>query len=324
MTVLHVCGDTTCLTENFVATGAQALSLDSKVDLTYTMEIVPDDVVIIGNIDPVMMSKADPARVRRETEHLLQKTQNRPNFVLSTGCLLPPNTPVANIDAFMSTARTFPRRNFEEMQVMQLLNDALLTGDEEKVVKVLNEGLNAGYRAEELLNGGLIVGMGIAGMQFQYQEIFIPELLLISQAMYRGLTELKPHLVREKIQSNEKIVIGTVQYDLHEIGKNLVANMLEGAGYDVINLGADVSPEQFIDAIDEHNPKILGLSGLTTTAMNSMEETIRALEKAGVRDKVKVIVGGAPVFQEFAAGIGADGYAPDAVEAVEVVADLLV
>jgi MtaA/CmuA family methyltransferase len=158
MTVLHVCGDTTCLTENFVATGAQALSLDSKVDLTYTMEIVPDDVVIIGNIDPVMMSKADPARVRRETEHLLQKTQNRPNFVLSTGCLLPPNTPVANIDAFMSTARTFPRRNFEEMQVMQLLNDALLTGDEEKVVKVLNEGLNAGYRAEELLNGGLIVG----------------------------------------------------------------------------------------------------------------------------------------------------------------------
>lgn len=322
MTALHVCGNTTYLTGQLVSTGVQALSLDSKVDFSYIMELVPEDVVLFGNIDPVMMLKADPGKVRRETERLLEKMQNRPNFVLSTGCLLPPDTPPANIEAFMSTARTFPRRKPADMKNMRDINLALLAGDEDKIALFINRRLNEGYRAPDILHGGLIAGMELAGLKFQCQEMFIPELLMTSRAMYRGLNELKPHLLREKPAAKGKIVIGTVLHDLHDIGKNLVAIMLEGAGYEVINLGANISPEQFITAVHEHNPDIVALSALTTTTMNSMELTVNSLEKAGVRNRVKVIIGGAPVYREFAMEIGADGYGSDAAEAVEIVADL--
>ncbi len=323
MTALHVCGETTYLTEKLVAAGVQALSLDSKVDFSYIMEIVPEDVVLFGNIDPVMMLKAEPARIRREVEGLLKKMQNRPNFVLSTGCLLPPDTPPANIEAFMSAARAFPRRSLNEMQNMKKINSALLKGDEDKVAELINECLGNGCQADDLLNGGLVAGMELAGLKYQYQEMFIPELLMTSRAMYRGLAELKPHLVKEKRKSRGKIVIGTVLHDLHDIGKNLVAIMLEGAGYEVINLGADIAPERFVEAVEEHKPDILALSALTTTTMNSMKWTMQALEKADVRDRVKVIIGGAPVYKEFAMEIGADAYGSDAPEAVKIVAALL-
>jgi 5-methyltetrahydrofolate--homocysteine methyltransferase len=194
---------------------------------------------------------------------------------------------------------------------------ALILGDRDTVGRMTREGLDLGLDAKEIIFKGLIPGMDVVGEKFRRNEYYVPQVLLSARAMYAGLDLLKPLLTAAATnQYLGTVVIGTAQGDLHDIGKNLVAMMLEGAGFKVVNLGRDVAPEAFCKAVEEHGADIVGISALMTTTMPAMKRTIDALVKNGLRERVKVMVGGAPVSQAFADQIGADGYARDSTLAV--------
>ena len=198
------------------------------------------------------------------------------------------------------------------------MSRALILGDKDTVAAKTREGLGFSMDPKELIFKGLIPGMDVVGEKFRRNEYYVPQVLLSARAMYAGLDLLKP-LITAAAKGDDYhgvVVIGTAQGDLHDIGKNLVAMMLEGAGFKVVNLGRDVAPEKFVAAVEEHHANIVGISALMTTTMPAMKRTIDALRKAGLREHVKVMVGGAPVSQAFADEIGADGYAKDSTLAV--------
>lgn len=202
--------------------------------------------------------------------------------------------------------------------VLESIYNAVMEGDAFGAKAGVNAALVAGLSPETILKDGLIAAMGEVGRLFEENEYFVPEMLVAARAMQGGLTLLKPHLAAGGAVATGKVVIGTVKGDLHDIGKNLVAMMLEGAGFEVIDLGTDVAPEKFVRAVIEHSPQVIGMSALLTTTMPSMSGTLKALREAGVRDQVKVMIGGAPVTDGFAQQIGADGYSPDASSAVRL------
>jgi 5-methyltetrahydrofolate--homocysteine methyltransferase len=193
----------------------------------------------------------------------------------------------------------------------------VIEGQADEVESGVKSALAAGVEAGTILNEALIAAMDEVGQRFEDGDFFVPEMLISARAMQAGLALLKPHLTSSDIKSSGKIAIGTVKGDLHDIGKNLVAMMLEGAGFEIIDLGVDVSPESFVDAVQE-GANLIGMSALLTTTMSNMGATIEALKAAGLRDQVKVMIGGAPVTEEFAKSIGADAFAPDASSATRV------
>jgi len=203
------------------------------------------------------------------------------------------------------------------------IGDALIACDEAKVLELVKSGLNQGIPAKDLLSRGLIAGMDVVGERMEKEEMFIPEVLMAAKAMGAAVAILRPQLADADVGAAGKVVIGTVKGDLHDIGKNLVAMMLESAGLEVYNLGVDIAPERFVQEISEKNADILALSALLTTTMPMMKETVAAIAKAGMRDRVKIMVGGAPVSQAFAEQIGADGYAPDAGSAARLAKSLM-
>jgi len=198
----------------------------------------------------------------------------------------------------------------------------VLDGQADAVAKGVTDALAAGADPNLILNEGLIAAMEEVGCQFEEGELFVPEMLVAARAMQAGLTLLKPHLASTDAKSSGKIAIGTVKGDLHDIGKNLVAMMLEGAGFEIVDLGVDAAPEAFVEAA-KNGAQVIGMSALLTTTMNNMGATIEALKTAGLRDKVKVMIGGAPVTEEFAKSIGADAFAPDASSATRVARQLV-
>lgn len=202
--------------------------------------------------------------------------------------------------------------------LIQSIQENVINGQRAEVGSLVSEALDTNIPPEEILNTGLIAAMKEVGARFEAGEFYVPEMLIAARAMQSGLAILKPYLVQSGIESTAKVVIGTVKGDLHDIGKNLVGMMCEGAGFEVVDLGKDISPEDFVEAVKEYTPNIVGMSALLTTTMRSMESTIKALEEAGLRDKVKVMVGGAPVTKDFAEKIGADGYASNAAAAAEM------
>jgi 5-methyltetrahydrofolate--homocysteine methyltransferase len=191
------------------------------------------------------------------------------------------------------------------------------------VAQKVEEALDSGIEPGVILNQGMIAAMAEVGKRFEEGEFFVPEMLIAARAMQSGLALLKPHLQQADLQSSGKVVIGTVKGDLHDIGKNLVAMMLEGAGFEIIDLGTDVSPDKFVAAAREHQADLVAMSALLTTTMPNMKVTIDALQAAGIRQQVKVLIGGAPVTENFVRQVGADGYAPDASRAVAVAKSLL-
>ena len=197
-------------------------------------------------------------------------------------------------------------------------SEALLAGNPSRVEEIVQTALKAGTTAETVINAGLIPAMELVGEKFKNNEVFLPEVMLAARAMQAGLKILQPLLTKGGAPKRGRVVIGTVRGDHHDIGKNLVATMLEGAGFEVIDLGADVSEEKFVEAVRSHCPDVVGLSALLTTTMPAMRETIAALDEAGLREQVKIMIGGAPVTQEYADRIGADGYSEDAGAAVEL------
>lgn len=209
------------------------------------------------------------------------------------------------------------------MNIFEELADEVQKGNSESVEELTKRALSQDISAEDILNNGLVAGMNIVSKKFKNNEIFIPEVLISAKSMYSGLGIIKPLLSELNVKSKGKVVIGTVKGDLHDIGKNIVAMLLQGAGFDVVDLGADVPKEKFLEFVKNEGADILAMSALLTTTMIYMKETIETLKNAGLRENVKVIIGGAPVTESYAAQIDADGYAPDAASAVDLTKRLL-
>jgi 5-methyltetrahydrofolate--homocysteine methyltransferase len=206
---------------------------------------------------------------------------------------------------------------------MQAIAAALIEGEHAAVNQLTREALNAGTEALEVMDDGLIAGMAVVGIKFRENIIFVPEVLACARAMKAGMVHIEPILSASGIDPLGKVVMGTVKGDLHDIGKNLCIMMLRGAGFEVIDLGVDTSPDKFIDAVEEHQATLLGMSALLTTTMPNMGKTIEAFIDADLRDQVKIMVGGAPVTQDFADDMGADGYGKDALACVSLAKHLL-
>lgn len=209
------------------------------------------------------------------------------------------------------------------MADLKELSEGVINGDREKCQTLTKQLLDEGVSPIDIINQGLIPGMAVVGEKFKANEFYIPEVLIAARAMHASMDIVKPLLSESDLQAPATVAIGTVQGDLHDIGKNLVAMMVEGAGFKVEDLGVDVNPSKFVAAITEKGADVLAMSALLTTTMPSMKDTIAAVEEAGLRDRVKIIIGGAPVTQNYADEIGADGYAPDAASAVDKLKELL-
>ena len=207
--------------------------------------------------------------------------------------------------------------------IYEKLSTAILEGEAEKITKLVNRGLKKGLSAKELLDNGLIVGMDEVGVRFKRGDMFVPEVLMSADSMSAGMTILRPILIESGADMLGKIVMGTVKGDLHDIGTNLVSMMCEGAGFEIVNLGFNVEPEKFIEAIKEHQPAIVGMSAMLTTTMRAMGHTIKAISEAGLSDQVKVMVGGAPVDKDFSDAIGSDGYGSNAPSGAELAKQLV-
>ncbi len=197
-------------------------------------------------------------------------------------------------------------------RLFERISTAILEGDAEKAPKFVEKALAEGTIAKDILDNALLVGMQEVGVRFRAGDMFVPEVLMSAEAMQEAMVILRPVLVASGVKLIGKVLLGTVKGDLHDIGKNLVGMMCEGAGFEVIDIGFNVEPEKFIDAIKQHQPQVVGMSAMLTTTMRAMGHTIKAIEEAGLRDTVKIMVGGAPVDAEFAKRIGADGYGSNA------------
>jgi 5-methyltetrahydrofolate--homocysteine methyltransferase len=206
---------------------------------------------------------------------------------------------------------------------MQAIAAALIDGDNERVNQLTREALDDGIEALEVMDDGLIAGMAIVGIKFRQNFIFVPEVLACARAMKAGMAHIEPILSAAGIKPVGKVVMGTVKGDLHDIGKNLCIMMLRGSGFEVIDLGVDTSADKFMEAVEEHDVPLMGMSALLTTTMPNMGKTIEAFIDANLRDRVKIMVGGAPVTQDFADDMGADGYGKDAMACVGLAKRLL-
>ncbi len=209
------------------------------------------------------------------------------------------------------------------MEILDKIAEQVEAGKMEEVQALVKEAVENNLSADEILSGGLVGGMLSIGVKFKNNTVFIPEVLVAARAMKSGLAILGPQLAKQKAAAKAKIVIGTVKGDLHDIGKNIVAIMFEGAGFEVVDIGIDVPKEKFVEAIKNEKPDILGMSALLTTTMGQMKEVVDAISEANLKDKVKIIIGGAPVTQNYSDEIGADGYAQDAGVAVDIVNQLV-
>ncbi len=207
----------------------------------------------------------------------------------------------------------------EKLAILEDLAVEVVKGNADAAKNITEDALSQNISAGDILNMGLVAGMNVISEQFKNNEIFIPEVLVAARAMKAGMEIIRPLLAEANIEPLGKILIGTCGGDLHDIGKNIVAMLLEGAGYEVVDLGADVPKEKFLESVEKENPDVLGMSALLTTTMVFMKGMVEALEESGLKNKVKVIIGGAPITQSYADEIRADGYAPDAASAVDLV-----
>ena len=209
------------------------------------------------------------------------------------------------------------------MADFEALAGAIIECDAAKADELTRKLVDEGAKPQEIINKGLISGMNVVGDRFKKGDMYVPEVMMAAKAMHAGMNIVKPMLAEGESSSTGKVVLGTVAGDLHDIGKNLVGMMMESGGMEVVDIGIDVSPEKFAEAVKENKPQVVGMSALLTTTMLAMKDTIEVLKEEGLRDSVKIIVGGAPVTQDFSDEIGADGWAPDTASAKELAQKLI-
>ncbi len=208
-------------------------------------------------------------------------------------------------------------------EILSKISEAIIEGNVDDMVDMTEDALDDGISAQDILDKGLMAGMDYVGVEFKAGNMFVPEVLRSAKAMQTAMDVLKPELAKAGAKRTGRVLLGTVKGDMHDIGKNLVGMMCEGAGFEVKDIGKDIGPEAFVQAIRDYKPDVVGMSALLTTTMRSMGHTIKALEEAGLRDQVKVMVGGAPVTQAFCDQIQADGYAPNAAAASDLAKKLV-
>ena len=209
------------------------------------------------------------------------------------------------------------------MADFEKMSDGVISGNVDEVIEMTQEAIDEGAEPKEIIQKGLIAGMKVVGQRFKDGDMFVPEVMMAAKAMKSGVELVNPLLAEGETSSEGKVVLGTVSGDLHDIGKNLVGMMMESASLDVVDLGVDVAPEEFVAAVKEHEPDVVGMSALLTTTMLEMQNTVELLEEEGLRDSLKIVVGGAPVTPDFAEEIGADGWSPDAASAKDKALELI-
>jgi len=316
-TILHVCGDVSDLLAPMVATGAGGISFDQCMALMAVEDQVPDEVALIGNLDPVEgVAMASTETVAAATRELAGTMAIRSNFVLSTGCALPPATPLDNIKSFVDSGHAQLARMRPHATHLAVLAAAVAAGDEAATSAAIEQGQAAGQDPYLLLDAGLVRAVRQASARYEAKKCYLPEMLLTVDAFYRGIARLNAWMPPRK-RSGPRVVLGTVRGDLHAIGKDLVRIMLEANGFDVLDLGVDVPDEQFLAAVQDNRCPIVGLSAFVTTARRRLPALIKAIRGSGGHG-VRVIVGGAAVNTAIAAEAGADGYAREAVAAVKL------
>jgi len=314
--ILHVCGDTSHILPGMLATGADGISFDNCMELLLQEEQIPETVSLIGNLDPVLVQTQPQEEVRKHTADLAQLMGPLRHFCLSTGCALPPDTPVESVAAFVDSGKEALDHLEPWTEDMLEVCRTVHMGRGNQAKTRIRSALERGADPLSLLIGGLSRAIRKASGRYESKLCYLPELLLIVEAFYDGFSCLE-HRLRER-PFRGTVVLGTVRGDIHEIGKNLVRVFLETSGYRVVDLGADVHPETFRQACEEHNPDLVGLSGFTSHSRQAMQETIQAIRHGKAGDRIAVMVGGAAVNPSRAGELGCDGYARDAVEAVRV------
>lgn len=339
---LHICGNINHLMPVMVNTGADIIDIDYMVDFEKSLQLAMGKCSISGNLNPVgLIMQGTPEKIAAETKNIL----NFPSAtsIISSGCEIPKDTPLENIKVISdvvkktevsiqpvvekivveNTQSVVSERKEEVNGILDEISINLQKGKAKIVKGLVQQAIDEGLPAKQILEDGLMAGMAIIGEKFKNNEVFVPEVLVAARAMNRGAALLKPILSENGVQATGKVCIGTVKGDLHDIGKNLVKMMLESKGLEVVDLGTDVSPAQFIDAVKNEGCQIICCSALLTTTMNTMGEVVEAAKVAGIRDQVKIMIGGAPVTEEFCQKIGADCYTPDAATAAEQAVRLL-
>ncbi len=319
--ILHICGDVTDLLSGMLATGVGGISLDQCMAMPAVEDRVDPSVALIGNLDPLAdVAMGTQESVSAATRELTMLMGVRSNFVLSTGCALPPKTPMDNICTFVETGRGVLQAIRKHCELLAPLADSVSRGDEEEAVHIIDTCLAHGDDAFLVINAGLMRSIRRASALYEAKRCYLPEILLAVEAFYAGIERLGPRIAR-RTSAGPQVILGTVRGDLHAIGKDLVRIMLEANGFDVLDLGVDVSAEQFGDAVHKYQPRIVGLSAFITSAREQLPGFITTIRSAA-RTSIKIVVGGAAVNTAIAAQVGADGYAREAVAAVRLVRDM--
>ncbi len=321
-TVLHICGDTSQILKDMVKTGVRAISFDQCMDLLAYEDIVPKSVGIVGNIDPVeIIELAPPEEVAASTKDLVATMGVKDNFILSTGCALPPGTPIANVVRFIETGKRALSELTPHAQTLSRLSDAVHRGKRETVSALVSTSLKEETDPLMIVNSALMRAVRKGSACYESRQSFLPEILLMVDAFYQGFRTLEPHLGAAGDRPPQ-VILGTVKGDFHEIGKNLVRIILETNGVKVLDLGVNVPAGDFLAAVNTYEAPVVGLSAFITGARKQLVEIVNNFNRSDVRP-VSIIVGGAAVNPQIAASIGTQGYARDAVGAVKLVKDIL-
>ncbi|MBI9074019.1 MAG: cobalamin-dependent protein [Desulfatibacillum sp.] len=316
--ILHICGDVSGLIKPMIDTGTAGISFDQCMELMAVEDRLPEDVAIIGNLDPVdVVAMASPESVAESTRELAATMGILPNFILSTGCALPPGTPLANIAAFMEAGNQTLDQVGKHADQLRPIASAVSLGKNVETADLVKSALSRNMDPLLITQGGLIRSVRKASARYETKQCYLPEILLTVDAFYHGMEELRP-LINKAGESSVQVIIGTIKGDLHSIGKDLVRIMLEANGFGVLDLGVDVSASRFAEAVHKHNPSIVGLSAFITSARRQLPAMIEDVRRAG-DSGLKVIVGGAAVNGSIATEVGADGHSPEAVAAARLV-----
>lgn len=321
-TALHICGDTSAMIEGMIETGARGISFDQCMNLLAVEDRVPENIIIIGNLDPVeVVEMMNTEQVAAQTADLVSMMGIKPNFALSTGCALPPSTPMDNVMSFVEEGRSRLALLAPHAEDLAALAATVHKGDRDGAATLVKRVLNRRIPARSIIGSGLMRAVRKASARYEYRLCFLPEVLLIVDAFYQGYKCLETKIDAGR-EGTPQIVLGTVKGDFHEIGKDLVRIMLEANGMRVLDLGVNVDGARFTEAVRLFGVSVVGLSAFTTAARRQLSGIIDQFRQEGL-SHVSILVGGAAVSEKVARDVGANGYGRDAVEAVKMIENIL-
>ena len=318
--IVHICGDISAVLPQVIQTGVSAISFDQCMDLLVVEDEVPDHITIIGNVDPSeTIEQGRPDQIEAAVVDLATLMGGKSNYVMSSGCALPPMTPIENVQVFTQTARKHLGKIKQQAEYLSAIRESVYAGEREQTIRAVDTALAEKSPAMTLIDAGLMRSVRKGSACYETQKCFLPDILLMADAFYAGYGNIRK-LLPQQSSCRVDVILGTVKGDCHEIGKDLVRIFLEINGFNVLDLGVNVEPAEFIDKARSMNAPIIGLSAFITSARQQLKAVIEQAEKEGLKN-TRIIVGGAAVSRGIAVDIGAHGYARNAVAAVQLVKD---